>query len=409
MPRIAQLVALGALFALFSGSLLAQATTATAQDSRAQTLRVATWNLLNLFDDADEPDKPDEGTDPKSWVEMRELARFIDEIDADVIGVQEVENRRILGRLNQMLKKPYGYVELIEGNDARGIDVGIMSRVPVTRVASHRLMELKDEQCFARDFPLFRIEPAKGMAIELGVMHLKSKRGKKAASDAWRRAEAQGVSDILKRQRKLEPDVPVMIMGDFNDNRSAQTLEPLFSWLDDPTKALVSDKDRFTFVHRGEPEQIDFLLTKGIAAKKAWIWHRPDNPSDHRPVIVEFPLGRKIERAVLPAGQGEAEPKRPQINARDLAAFKHHFLKEVTAKGRVTKVFRPKSGGALLNFPEDFRTAITVYIPREATKRFGKLDQLVGKNVLISGPVGEHRDTYQIRMTRPVQLVIAER
>lgn len=122
MPRIAQLVALGALFALFSGSLLAQATTATAQDSRAQTLRVATWNLLNLFDDADEPDKPDEGTDPKSWVEMRELARFIDEIDADVIGVQEVENRRILGRLNQMLKKPYGYVELIEGNDARGID-----------------------------------------------------------------------------------------------------------------------------------------------------------------------------------------------------------------------------------------------------------------------------------------------
>ena len=47
---------------------------------------------------------------------------------------------------------------------------------------------------------------------------------------------------------------------------------------------------------------------------------------------------------------------------------------------------------------------MTVYIPREAVKRFGKIDQLVGKKVRVSGPVGKHRDTWQIRLTRPAQL-----
>ena len=96
MPRIALLVALGALFALLSPGLLAQATAEAATDARATTLRVATWNLLNLFDDADEPDKPDEGTDPKSWIEMRELSRFSDAFSAVVLLLKVVENLRIL-------------------------------------------------------------------------------------------------------------------------------------------------------------------------------------------------------------------------------------------------------------------------------------------------------------------------
>ena len=48
MPRIITLTALGALIALFSGIALGQEVAANQADARAKTLRVASWNLLNL-------------------------------------------------------------------------------------------------------------------------------------------------------------------------------------------------------------------------------------------------------------------------------------------------------------------------------------------------------------------------
>ncbi|MEZ6196253.1 MAG: endonuclease/exonuclease/phosphatase family protein [Planctomycetota bacterium] len=387
-------------------TLRAQETEAKAApaDPRANVLRVATWNLLNLFDEVDDPDRPDEDTDPKSFADMVAMARFLDEIEADVVGVQEVENRRILERLNSYLERPFAYVELIEGNDFRGIDVGILSRVPIERAASHRQMPLEGDQRYSRDFPFFRLRPTDRDALQVGVVHLKSKRGDKKTSDAWRHAEAMGVATVVKRQLELEPKTPCLVMGDFNDRRDSEPLAPIFGVLEDLTAKLVPESDRFSFVHRGEPEQIDFILTANLRATRARILHRPDNPSDHHPVIVDFDLGAPIRRVAVPSNGAPRPPQRPVIDARNLEEIGRNFLKEVTIEGSVAKVFRPKSGGVLLNFDADFRKAITVYVPRESIETLGDLDALVGQRVRVSGPVGKHRDALQIRLSRPEQL-----
>ena len=75
------------------------------------------------------------------------LSRVIKSYDAsgkgpDILIVQEVENKNVLSKLVSKGLKGMGYQhnELIEGDDKRGIDVGIISRFPITRSTIHSLI-----------------------------------------------------------------------------------------------------------------------------------------------------------------------------------------------------------------------------------------------------------------------------
>lgn len=64
---------------------------------------------------------------------MKHTAMVIRDVDADVLGVVEADSRPVLklfsGTLLQMLEAtPYEQVMLVDGNDDRGIDVGILAR-----------------------------------------------------------------------------------------------------------------------------------------------------------------------------------------------------------------------------------------------------------------------------------------
>ena len=397
-----------AVLLLFSLGLGAQQTAEApaAKDARARTLRLATWNLYNLFDHVDEPDRPDEGTPPKNRFDVAETARMISALNADVLGVEEVENRRVLEALNRELPKPYPYVELLEGNDHRGIDVGILSRFPIVEACSHRLRPLDDMHRFARDFPVFRIRLAKGEEIGVGVVHFKSKRGKKKVSDAWRRAEAEGARRVLAEIRAREPKLPLIVMGDFNDTRDATTLAPLMTWLRDQT-AKIPVEQRVTFPRGKKGEQIDFILTtpdwKAIAAG---IVVNPDSPSDHRPVWADFPLDFDLARPAVPmVMRGFNAPPVPRIDAHELEKLRARLLQSVMLVGTVTAVHRSRSGrSATLNFDADYRKAAVAYVPALAMARFPNLDTLVGKKVIIESPVSLYKGQPQVTLTRPKQL-----
>lgn len=73
------------------------------------------------------------------WVELaketvdesaiRMTARVIHDVDADVIGIVEAEDRPALVRFNiDLLDSQYAHIMLVDGNDDRGIDVGIMTK-----------------------------------------------------------------------------------------------------------------------------------------------------------------------------------------------------------------------------------------------------------------------------------------
>ena len=65
--------------------------------------------------------------------------RIRDAVNADVLAVQEVEHLQILKEFNSTyLDNLYTEIALIEGNDPRMIDVGLMSKLPIGAVTSHQ-------------------------------------------------------------------------------------------------------------------------------------------------------------------------------------------------------------------------------------------------------------------------------
>ena len=104
------------------------------------SFRVASYNVLNLFDKVDDPDKRDEGTRPKSAESERALAQVIEDSRADVIALQEVENIEVLTEFRNAngLADDYPHMVLVEGNDGRGIDVALFSKHPVKNIVTHK-------------------------------------------------------------------------------------------------------------------------------------------------------------------------------------------------------------------------------------------------------------------------------
>jgi endonuclease/exonuclease/phosphatase family metal-dependent hydrolase len=203
------------------------------QLSTAGEIRVAAYNLLNLFDDYDDPYRADEATPAKPREQLERLASSIRQLNADVIAVEEVENRDYLERFVNVFLPDMGYREvvLVEGNDMRGIDVGLLSRLPVGEVRSHRHAQFPDQEGhpmrFYRDVLSIVIEPEGAEPIELWVLHLKSNSGGPEAAEPIRLAEARQVRLMVDNALTANPSARLAVLGDFNDVWGSPTLKTI--------------------------------------------------------------------------------------------------------------------------------------------------------------------------------------
>ena len=79
-------------------------------------------------------------TEPTNEISTRSTARVIADVDADIVAVVEAEDRPSLVRFNEeLLNDRYRHIMLIDGNDERGIDVGLMTRAdfPIETIRSN--------------------------------------------------------------------------------------------------------------------------------------------------------------------------------------------------------------------------------------------------------------------------------
>jgi endonuclease/exonuclease/phosphatase (EEP) superfamily protein YafD len=374
-----------------------------------ERLRVASYNVENLFDNYDDPYKPDEGTSPKYWEEIRRLGEVIDRLDADVLALQEVENLGIVKVLNDLLKKPFAYVEVLPSNDFRGIRCALLSRLPILRSISHRYQKLAGPHQFARDFPVFEVRTGKKQSLLVAPVHFKSHRSSKGdpESKTWRGAEARGVLRILKALRARGFGMPFVLLGDLNDTPQAETLAPLFAGLKDGT-SVVPEEKRYSYVYRGKRQQIDHLLYDGDLRPKAGAFLHPEqNPSDHAPLYVDFAWEGTIPREMVQVAAGDRTPYRPRVEAGDLRKLRSLLLKEVEVSGQVVGVQKTRRGGHYkIRFAKDARRAVQVFVPGHAAGRFKDLEGLVGKKIRVLGPVFLYRRALEIQAVHPSQILL---
>ena len=172
--------------------------------------------------------------EPMKERQVANTARVIKDVGADIIGIVEAEHRTGLQAFNdQAIRnvggKPYDHVMLIDGNDERGIDVGLMTRkqYPIDHLRSHVDDRDGNSRIFSRDCPEYCVRLPAGGRLWVLVNHFKSKGfGAAAASNARRKKQAQRVREIydglIARGETL-----VAVIGDMNDVPDSDPLAPL--------------------------------------------------------------------------------------------------------------------------------------------------------------------------------------
>ena len=165
------------------------------------TIRVGTYNVENMFDGVDDPHKAD--GPPTTLTQFEALAEVIISVDCDVLALQEVENIWVLEMFNdRYLGGMYTEVILVEGNDPRGIDVGVLSKLEILDVISFRDREIPDPINnstirFSRDVLAVELTGPGGISWMLMTTHLKAG---SALEDRDRRTlQAEEIARIIRQ------------------------------------------------------------------------------------------------------------------------------------------------------------------------------------------------------------------
>ena len=282
----ARLVALSLLLACGPGPAV------PAAPSGAIAVRVATWNVHDLFDEVDRlvPPGNEDLVPGRGEVETKldRLAAVLGRVDADVVLLQEVENAGVLRRLAD--RAGYPEARLVEGRDPRGIDVAALSRLPVLAYESH-LGDLAADGSWLwpRDCVELHVEAGGRRLVVVGT-HLVSRLSDAGAQRAEQAARLREIADAAARRW---PVALVIAGGDLNDLPGAPSLAPVLasgSWRD-PAVELPGD-EAWTWTGGGAHERIDYLLLDAGAAgltARPWVEGGADvlAASDHRPAVLD--------------------------------------------------------------------------------------------------------------------------
>lgn len=229
---IKKLLATG-LFTLLFVALFAQ-----------QPYKVVFYNLENLFDTINDPETNDDEftpEGPKRWnaTKMAKKLSNIERVFADitafncgeklsvddypvVIGVSEIENRAVLEEVVALRKlSPARYrICHYDSPDRRGVDVAFLYRSDVFELEGSAAIPFN-----MPEMPNLRTRDVvtmwgkiDGEPFYFMVAHWPSRLGGQAASAPRREHAARLMRHAADSVRRINPNVKVVMMGDFNDD-----------------------------------------------------------------------------------------------------------------------------------------------------------------------------------------------
>ena len=268
-----------------------------ARPLRAVPFRIMNWNVENFFDNRNDPDRGDEVPNGAAVAQkIDDISVVIRAANPDFIALQEVENLPLLQRLvdEGLSDMGYDHVGLMDSFDGRGIDVGFISRFEVTNVVSHLGESFEgptgESQFFTRD-ALEVFVNADGIDVLIMVSHFISQLD---GNDVRREGESAQARDLLGRRANTRDHV--LFAGDMNDTPDSATYAAMT--MGDAILDLtltVPLAERWTFVFRGNEQQLDYLMGTQRAADDMvdlTIIRGADveRTSDHYPIVANFVL-----------------------------------------------------------------------------------------------------------------------
>jgi hypothetical protein len=292
-------------------------------------LRVAWWNLENLFDRRNDPNRDPVlqarlNSELVGWTtavrdrKINQLAQIIEMMfngaGPDLLGVCEIENEGVVQLLINQLNIPgrrYGVVAH-NSRDARGIDVSfIVDRNVLDTANTNHAVVVKRSATRDIFWAEFRERQGNQRSFVAIANHWPSRSGGQYGSEPFRMITGETVSVILDELRsRLGENAPVLVMGDFNDepyNRSMQ--EYLLSTRDRNrvTRARnpmllnmmwphMSGANPGTYKYGPDWNMLDgFLATRGLLVASTPITIDPHSVQIFRPAVMVGSAGVPIK------------------------------------------------------------------------------------------------------------------
>lgn len=175
---------------------------------------IAFYNTENLFDTI--PASPDDPYAPggsRRWDSQRyrqkisNIARALDSLKADIVGLAEIENESVLRDLVAALRTSYNYA-FRPGNDPRGMNVALLYRGSLFHPL--RTFQLRGPG-LSRPVLAVRGRLAED-TLTLMVAHMPSLLNR----SAWRKAAARTLRNRLDEVMAEDPSGKIILMGDLN-------------------------------------------------------------------------------------------------------------------------------------------------------------------------------------------------
>jgi endonuclease/exonuclease/phosphatase family metal-dependent hydrolase len=249
--------------------------------SKDKLLRIASYNIRHGH-----------GTDGKQNLER--TAGLLNNLDADIVGLQEVDCRvkrsgsidqaKTLGEKTGMNSAFGSFMDYGDGQ----YGMAILSRFPILEKQTIKLPDGSEP----RVAPACTVKLPNGKKILVVNVHFDW-----IQDDRKRFAQAKRLAEFLRKQT-----LPYVLVGDFNDTRESRTLKLL-------SKNLLSAEkiraDRYTYSSTEPKSEIDFIFAADIDSWKLHNYQVLDatRTSDHRPIlaVLEFkdttPLSHPMPRS----------------------------------------------------------------------------------------------------------------
>ena len=97
------------------------------------------------------------------------------------------------------------------------------------------------------------------------------------------------------------------------------------------------------------------------------------------------------------------------IDAHDRAGAEKLVGHDGAFRGKVTKAFSPRGGSVvILNFDQDYKTALTAVVKKSDFAQFPDLAKLVGQEVVVSGKFTDYKGSPEVELTDVKQIAIVK-
>lgn len=238
--------------------------------SSQEYLSIAFWNIENLFDLVDDPNKNDDEfsiggrknvTSEIYDLKIKHSAEVLLDLNADILGLCEVENLSVLQDLNRSFaKRDYDIIHY-DSPDERGIDNVLLYDKSRFKVLNSRpirnTLNGKDK---TRDI-LYILGQFQSDTLHIFVNHWPSNYGGVEQSIPKRAATANLIKNEIKKIQSKNSYADIVLLGDFNedpDDANVKSLEEV--GLKSLMKSMIGKPKVGTYVYRGKDYFYDQII-----------------------------------------------------------------------------------------------------------------------------------------------------